>query len=256
MKAELNFPSFTGFYYSIWDEWFDSEWNYEVDYLENERGLIHTEWDTDYTTDFTAKRLEIVDAYADFIIEEYNTYLRLDLKEEGIADMTSPREYNFSTDKAYKMVDNIDLDKIVDLMFKHKDALSKLIHDNHTSYDGFISFMDNTFNEWVEHIKNADSENELYLSYTLAYLYSIVSGMSWNEIEYNAYEYVMDDICCEWTPNSDVAKEEAKKCEMIEDLWGFGKYDSERFESMSVEEVEKYYKEQKALREYQLSFDF
>ena len=170
--------------------------------------------------------------------------------------MTSPREYNYSTDKAYKMVDNIDLDKIVDLMFKHKDALSKLIYDNHTSYDGFISFMDNTFNEWVEHIKNADSENELYLSYTLAYLYSIVSGMSWNEIEYNAYEYVMDDIVCEWTPNSDVAKEEAKKCEMIEDLWGFGKYDSERFESMPLEEVEKYYKEQKALREYQLTFDF
>lgn len=256
MKAELNFPSFTGFYYSIWDEWFDSDWSNFVEDCQ-QRGMTHLEYDEDYRMDYTAKQMEIVNEYSHYMIKEYNSVLDLDMKLEGKAEMVSPRYYNYTTDKIYRVVDNINLDRIVELMIEHKDKLSKMIYDNHTSYDGFISFMDNTFNEWVEHIKNAENEkNELYLSCTLCYLYMIVANLDRNEIEYNAYEYVMDDIFGEWEPTSEEAKAEVKKVEMIEDLWGVGAYDSERFESMSVEEMEKYYKEQKALREYQLSFDF
>ena len=251
MTRELNFPSFNGFYESIWSACIEDSETYWLQDCKD-RGMIHTECCKDYFFDMKKVYNQIASDYSDFIIDEYNRTLGLDLKCVGEPSVSSPNYYNYTTDKIYRDVENIDTDKIIALMETHKDQLSDIIYENHQSYDGFISFMDNTFGEWVEHIKENDN---LYLSYALLYLYVIKTNTkSANDIDILAYDYVYPEI--EWIADSEEAKAEIAKVNLIEDLWGFGTYNSETMENMSVEEVEEFCKNQKMLYKDQLSFEF
>ena len=64
--------------------------------------------------------------------------------------MTSPREYNFATDRAFAYVPT----SVVEMLFErsakeeHK-TLAEVIKDTFTSYSGFISFYSNDLDEWL-----------------------------------------------------------------------------------------------------------
>jgi hypothetical protein len=80
----------------------------------------------------------------------------------------SPRFYNYDTD-------NIDFE----VRFNYKDMLNYInsnkdefiifLKDNYSSYDGFYSFVDNTFEGWLNGYKNKD---ELYLSVALEFIFT------------------------------------------------------------------------------------
>ncbi len=61
-------------------------------------------------------------------------------------DMTSPREYNFETDRLFADITLKDVKKLK--AYVTYETLEKAIKANHTSYDGFISFYSNNINNW------------------------------------------------------------------------------------------------------------
>ena len=67
--------------------------------------------------------------------------------------------------------------KVLPLMREYKGALAELIHDNHTSYDGFCSFMSNDYDEWYAYLANSknykDDEFFLYFSRIITYLIAV-----------------------------------------------------------------------------------
>lgn len=77
-------------------------------------------------------------------------------------EMTSPREYNFTTDRLFA---HIPLKVLRDL-FKRSAAdrhktLAKAIEDRHSSYSGFVSFYSNDLREWLKKPLRDWDENEL-----------------------------------------------------------------------------------------------
>ncbi len=76
--------------------------------------------------------------------------------------MTSPREYNFETDRVFAWVPT----SVVELLFERSKAaehkvLAKVIKDTFTSYDGFISFYSNDLDKWLENPLSEWDHNEL-----------------------------------------------------------------------------------------------
>jgi|688.fasta_scaffold00471_49 hypothetical protein len=65
--------------------------------------------------------------------------------------MTSPREYNFTTDVVYAYVPEAVLESLFakSAAEGHK-TLAQVIKDSFTSYDGFISFYSNDIETWLE----------------------------------------------------------------------------------------------------------
>ena len=133
----IQLPSFGGFYESLWR-------NSDTEYCEVREFENNLEFGT---------KLEHLDDWglsADYekdICKAYVEYVGiklcelLDDKVKLVYDcMTSPRFYNFTTDKIFADLSwdedyNISGALLV-LMEKHKDKLSELIHRYHTSCDG------------------------------------------------------------------------------------------------------------------------
>lgn len=63
-------------------------------------------------------------------------------------ELTSPREYNFSTDQISVYIDTKTLKKISSVL--NSDTLKNLIKRRFTSRDGFMSWYSNDIEEWKE----------------------------------------------------------------------------------------------------------
>lgn len=82
-------------------------------------------------------------AYAEEYCKNFAHEFKLDL---GFESMTSPREYNFTSDICYGLLGTADLLRV----FATVDTpnLRAKVRANHTSRDGFISFYDNDLDNW------------------------------------------------------------------------------------------------------------
>jgi hypothetical protein len=135
-------------------------------------------------------------------------------------------------------------------MWEHEDELRKIIKEHHTSYDGFISFMSNDFDEWLdEYLKYGNKDFGLYLSYALYYLVWLETGKE--DLDARFYEWICGDVFAEWYPNSEESKAELEKVEAVESVFGWGAYDSEKWENVDVEEVKRQMEQIKFDRKYQ-----
>lgn len=140
----------------------------------------------------------IFDSIPDSIVKSY--------KYMGIS---SPRFYNYSTDKICVDVE-VDYDNLKDYCLNEKrDEFEEYLHDNFTSYDGFISFVDNNVKDFES---NLDNESEKYDNVMLEFLitkcdwddddtYDAVNCELWNrlclrrESDNKAFDYTVDDKC-------------------------------------------------------------
>ena len=215
----IQLPSFGGFYDSIW---YDSD-NLcsELDYFEDnlEYGM-HLDHIGDWGVSAQYEQ-DVCKAYTEYMQDQYRKLgIDITLKYEC---MTSPREYNFTTDKIYADMTwdgrkNLE-GKLIVLMEKHKEQLSRIISRNHSSRDGFISFMDNTYDEWYERIAGMREESgdiDLYVGHLLAYLVMCENG--WEHLydldedaHYDVAEWRGIDMYMYLEPQSDEAKEEYEK---------------------------------------------
>jgi hypothetical protein len=125
---------FAGFYYSIWDS--------EIDHWVEQQAEYHGESVEDVSDrmDYGTARLEIAQAYteafADWLGETLDKPVTLEFEQ-----MTSPRYYNFETDRIFAKGDVFG-DVLAELRSKDADTLAKAFREAFTSRSGFISFYD------------------------------------------------------------------------------------------------------------------
>jgi len=88
-------------------------------------------------------------AYAQLYTENFAAYFKGETKIDlqlTFDEMTSPREYNFATDRIFIKIPT----SIAQAMYRKADKakLDKAIKAKFTSYDGFISYYSNSLVEW------------------------------------------------------------------------------------------------------------
>lgn len=155
---------FCGFYESEASRLIDREIEDAFDYSEG-GGLSHvpneTWYKTPYAIDYKAIQLALVKAYVDAFADQYKDETGIDLTPH-FEEMTSPREYNFETDRVFVSVPV----SVVNALFTESEKdnhvkLAEEIKDNCTSYDGFISFYSNNPGDWLRKPVLTWDHNEL-----------------------------------------------------------------------------------------------
>lgn len=209
-KIELEVLGFTGFYQGIWNQ---SENEYvetrELKYadipdIDNFRFIDDWGFDDDYR-----------DKVAELFGEEYeymiNDMLGLNLTKTGVT-VDSPKYYNFSTDRIFVEFEVEDYDTMISKLQEYasdptnRAKLEKLIKDNHTSYDGFMSFMSNDINEWDELI--ADPTDSRYISCLIQYLLYINDRGRCEYLNEAMYIMASENLYHETNPKTDEARKE------------------------------------------------
>lgn len=178
---------FSGFYESIH--------NSQIDYILWES--VFTDYATGCNNNDNLSNLaydaikwrELFNDYAKQYAEHFAHEFELKIEFESLS---SPREYNFSTDRIFCTIDDNEIMRI--WRETKPAAMIDQVKKMFTSYDGFNSFYSNDFNEWANSPLEYD-HNELYCL-LLAWLnsnhnfelsdfeYSFIDSMSGNgEIE-------------------------------------------------------------------------
>lgn len=85
-------------------------------------------------------------------------------------EMTSPKYYNFSTDRLWADVELRDdwREKMRTFMKENAEWLKGRIKEDWTSYDGFCSFMSNDYEDWFDYI--FEEQEERYISTMIGYM--------------------------------------------------------------------------------------
>lgn len=204
----INIP-FAGFYNSMFSAELDSVQERFVEYeVEKNPGLNpdipnNALWHcADYGIAYDHIARAYVDHFNQYILDEYE--LDLDLKFES---MTSPREYNFQTDRIFCEISEENVRKLRSAV--SDPALRHAIKDRFTSCDGFISSYDNDLDDWNPDPLTWD-HNEL--GTLLVALLDDAEDWDWNIWERMQDRNVFDvafDNCVNWEVYDGFVKEEA-----------------------------------------------
>lgn len=155
IKTTINFG---GFYNSIHDD--NIEWACES-YFTDDDG--NCDWDIILdSVDFKKIRGVYIDLYCDLFSEWLKENYGVDIKFKNIS-LSSPREYNFETDKILCDIDSVENESLIKTM-KAKPAFLDWVKDRTKSRSGFISFYD------FDDVMN--DKNEIFSVYALEYLSS------------------------------------------------------------------------------------
>ena len=152
------------------------------------------------------------------------------IKSMKFTGISSPRYYNFSTDKLCIDVE-VDYSALRSYcLIENRDEFDEYLKENFTSYDGFISFVDNNVHDFE---LNLDSESDKYDDVMLEFyilnqdymkereydfseykseLYEKANEMKWNRL---CLRRESDDKCFEYTLSPDestvIVREEIKE---------------------------------------------
>lgn len=112
------------------------------------------------------------------LMEDNDAITDMQLKE-----MTSPREYNFTTDKLVCELE-VDMDKIKKWCYEtEREKFEEYLKENYTSCDGFISFIPNNVREF----KEKEDTDVMIDFYILSHLYEPSYESGWERLwEYMA----------------------------------------------------------------------
>ncbi len=139
---------FCGFYESEADYMIENE--IESVFATDDGGCNHNiPSDVYYKADHKSVRIALVKAYVDAYADWFEGETGIALNP-AFEEMTSPREYNFETDRVFISVSVL----AITAMFEQSEAdnhkaLAQAIKDNCTSYDGFWSFYNNDLGSWL-----------------------------------------------------------------------------------------------------------
>ena len=169
-KYEVLLNFFSGFYESIHDDVFDRE----------EEWIIEDNPGHDYD-DFSFKYNRI--GYCKNYVRTISSELDIEME---FMELTSPREYNFSTDQISVYIDTKTLKKISSVL--NSETLKDIIKKRFTSRDGFLSFYSNDIEEWKE--KKIQDWDCVELGTLLdAWIIENESFDYWDNLDNCGYEY-------------------------------------------------------------------
>lgn len=187
----IELPFFPGYYESILYSSDDSYYaiKEELEYYKNEYdgdadGEIYaqlTEDDLDFDFEGYVKEMN------DYWVDAFKSNMPEIVVSVENVEMTSPKYYNFETDRLWADVKLSDdwQDKVRTFMDENKDWLRDRIKKDWTSYDGFNSFMSNNFDDtshdddedywgdksWYFHLFSGKSDRwECYISAIIGYM--------------------------------------------------------------------------------------
>lgn len=203
---------FEGFYCSKWDGEIDSIHEREAEWLEEEEGeplddgtirpkelrLNASEFGellfnwTDHSSIYLDVAKLYVEAFNDEMTEllsEYGGDLRLTFES-----MSSPREYNFATDRIFAHIPMSSVKRLFELSEDTNHAgLRVILKESHTSRDGFISFYSNDLDEWLAKPIEDWDYNELgSLLLAVMYGYCDAGEEDGNALSWRIYERIVD----------------------------------------------------------------
>ena len=194
-KRDIQIPCFPGFYESLWRTLYDSECEYEKEKLAEygaDGDLLCFLDATDRSwKDYT---VSVAKEYSRFYTHDISTALDVTLTLCGY-EIDSPREYNFLNDRLYCRVEfNISEQdlyaRMIEITRRNYDTIAGMIRGNHTSCDGFVSFMSNDIEDWLKPDVLA-STDDLYFDYLLYYItLSFTSFRNGDDYSFNAYEWI------------------------------------------------------------------
>lgn len=186
----INIP-FDGFYESLYSSEIDHHEEQEAEHFaerQEEEGIpsqLRLEA-SDFAeilfecADYRAIHLAIAKAYAD----AFNTYVSDEIGIElgmSFESMTSPRYYNFETDRIFCHIPEASVAALFELSkLDGHEALRKVLEDRHTSYDGFCSHYSNDLDAWLEKPLEDWDHNEL-CSLLLAAMLRAGIARDWRE---------------------------------------------------------------------------
>ena len=159
-KLESTIP-FDGFYESFISDDIDYqigqqiEWDIDIyDLNENEQQIL---WDNYLSVNRSYLYNQIAEDYTNFYIEILNRRLKGFTLKAKFNLLTSPREYNFETDRIFIDIEkNHAIDFIKYIIKNYKKELEKKIKDRFTSRSGFNSFYKNSLDLWTKDFKEWD----------------------------------------------------------------------------------------------------
>lgn len=167
-KLSINIPFFPGFYGGALDSIIDNDMESEAEnWREKEKenetpkhlyisSREYADMLFDCATYGDAQR-QIAKDWLEILNNKIKDELSMTLKLE-FEEMTSPKYYNFETDKVFAFIPEIKVKAMRGLCkMRDNDAtLKEVIRERHTSYDGFHSFYDNQLGEWPDDVTQWD----------------------------------------------------------------------------------------------------
>lgn len=127
---------------------------------------------------FTSNYSKAFDYIAKEYAEKFAQYV-LPFKLE-FESMTSPREYNFTTDRIFMTISLSDFRWM--FRFTHTNILADIIKETFTSRDGFASFYSNRLDDWMDKPLDMWDHNQVR-TVLLAYLKTKEIGLDTIEEE-------------------------------------------------------------------------
>lgn len=193
MRCDFEVPSFTGFYQGIWDQ-SENEYNEIQMRKYDDNGFEHLNFldDWGFGPDYRDK---IAKLFAEEYVDIMKRYLGIDIELVGY-DIDSPKEYNFRTDRIFTIVDVSDYDTLVEKLCSlasnpiYRTKIAQTIKNEHTSCDGFWSWMSNDIEEWFGLMVNPD--NSHYTSYFIGYLLDAICPAEIENLNEAIYSYVSE----------------------------------------------------------------
>lgn len=164
----------------------------ERDYYENELGFACTE--DDFEFDYKRREQDINELFID---AEFGMLSNLGMVDSMTYEsMTSPKYYNFATDRLFANV-KMSADWVLKMrafIRENEEWLRNRIREDWSSRDGFWSFTDNDLDDWYNHLfKEFD---EKYISIMLSYMLYRDNVNVREDLVYGVMEEIYDGEYC------------------------------------------------------------
>lgn len=193
-KHEILLP-FTGFYESAHDRQIDHCIEQAFDFEGTGCAEIPDEFHS--KMEYSDIRLEYSKHYASWLQDKINEYLETENKPLIVTfkELTSPKYYNFSTDRLFAEISSEDILRLYEIA--DKETLEKLVSDRFTSRSGFSSFYQNSLKEvknqefrtsWDRPVLEWD-HNQLGILLIAAILTALDKQEGWNSETKHFQEY-------------------------------------------------------------------
>jgi len=191
-KLESTIP-FCGFYCSFIDADIEHqigqqiEWDSDIyDLNEDEQQIL---WDSYLSVNRSSFYNQIAEDYTSFYIDELNERLEGFTLNAKFNLLTSPREYNFETDRIFIDIEkNHAIDFIKYIIKNYKKELEEKIKERFTSRSGFWSHYKNGLDLWSQDYSEWD-HNQIGTCFELF-------DLEEEEINYSLREYLTERIMC------------------------------------------------------------